>query len=183
MSTGISIFFEEFICLLEKLSTMNCPFILAGDLNIHFEKHTDSSRRLKSILSSFNLCQHVTHPTNKFGHTIDMVISSESDLPVTNVEVYDVSLSDHFLISFQVSCTVPPVRTKEITFRNLKSINHDLFAHDLSHCLSDLDMAGSFNDTICNYNNTLLAVIDNHAPRITKIIKDVSKAPWFNQDY
>ena len=181
---NISIFFDQFTSLLEQVVTINSCFVLAGDLNIHYEKDTDSSKKLKGILSSFGLSQNVVDATNKFGHIIDHVISPiEGNAPVSNVEVHDVSLSDHFLVSFKLSCSVLPAKTKQITFRNLKSINQDFFASELSQCLASIDLTVDFGSTVASYNKALSTLLDNHAPEITTTVKVVNKAPWFNHEY
>ena len=181
---SISIFFEEFISLLEQLITTNCAYVLAGDMNIHFETDNDSAQKLKSILASFNMTQHVDDPTNKFGHIIDQVISPMIDYDlVSDVKVQDMSLSDHFLVSFNISCSALSAHTKQITFRNLKAIDNDSFSQDLSQSLVDIDLSGSFCDTVSNYNYALSTIMDKHAPKITKVVKVVNKAPWFNEEY
>ena len=179
----VSIFFEEFTSLLEQLITISRSFILSGDFNIHYESDSEASRKLQSILTSFGLIQNVDAATNKFGHTIDLVISPLNNLPVTNVEVIDVSLSDHFLVSFQISCAVLPAVSKEITYRKFKSIDSHQFSLDLTQALSMVNMSGNLKDTVSSYNGALSQLIDNNAPKVTRVIKVVNKAPWFNQEY
>ena len=99
------------------------------------------------------------------------------------LSLHDVSLSDHFLVSFNVSCAVLPAKTKQITFRKLKSIDKDLFASELTKSLANIDFTGDFCNTVTSYNKALSTLIDDHAPEITKIVKVVNKAPWFNDEY
>ena len=180
---SLSIFFDELTSLLEQLVTVTSTFILAGDFNIHYERDYEPSRRLKSVLSSFNLIQNNGFPTNRFGHSIDLVISSASNLPVTNLKVHDMSLSDHYLVSFQIACAVQPAFYKEITFRNLKSVDSVQLSIDLSEALSSVDHSGNFCNTVTQYNESLSKVIDSHAPPVTKTIKIASNKPWFNEEY
>ena len=70
---------------------------MAGDVNIHCETNNAFSKRLQSLLSNFNLMQNITEPTNNFGHTVDVVISPVDAVPLSNISVNDMSLSDHYL--------------------------------------------------------------------------------------
>ena len=66
--------------------------------------------RFRDLLDSFDLSQHVTMPTNSFNHILDLVVTSKyaqsSKVPfkpsISDVTVNDVSLSDHYLVCFQV---------------------------------------------------------------------------------
>ena len=73
-----SVFLSEIEPLLSSFATMSHPFIITGDFNIHLdnpnEPHTIT---FSSLLSSVNLIQHVTFPTHKSNHTLDLVITSE----------------------------------------------------------------------------------------------------------
>ena len=179
---GVNIFLDEFTSLLEKLVTICKNILLAGDINIHCESDDDSSRKLHSSLSGFDLVQNVQDPTNKFGHTVDVVISS-STLPVTNLEVHDVSLSDHYLVSYQFSCSAQLSEFKHITYRNLNGIDKNLFYNEITTALGEIQFDGTFSDTVLSYNNILTDLLNRHAPRKTRLIKTVDRAPWFNQEY
>ena len=180
---NINVFLEEFSSLLEELVTLSSNIVLAGDINIHCEAENDSSHKLSEILLSFNLKQNVNQPTNKFGHIIDVVISPLNKHLVTNVNVCDVSLSDHFLVSFQLNCTAQLSEIQEITYRKLNGINNQQLSEELKISLSGLNLNRDFNDVVCNYNSCLSSLLNTHAPLKTKLIKNVYKAPWFNADY
>lgn len=59
---------------------------------------------LLSSTESFNFTQHVSGPTHRKGHTLDLVFSLS--LHVENVRVEDVHLSDHSCVFFYLN--VPP---------------------------------------------------------------------------
>ena len=46
---------------------------------------------------------------------------------------------------------------------------HASFACELSQTLAGIDLAGDFSNTVTSYNKALSTLIDNHAPKITKI--------------
>lgn len=54
------------------------------------------------LLSSSNLhlTQHVTVPTHKKGHIRDLIITDTA--PIKNLQVYDLGMSDHKVISLEL---------------------------------------------------------------------------------
>ena len=59
------------------------------------------------LMDSFNLMQSVTAPTHQKGHTLDLVLSS--GCTVSNIEIRDVGVSDHFMILFDSMICCSPV--------------------------------------------------------------------------
>ena len=77
--TSFSLFLQELHGLLSDQDPSH-PLVLAGDYNIHFEKSDALNvQQLIEITSSFGLSQHVFGPTNKFGHTIDLLFANSFD--------------------------------------------------------------------------------------------------------
>ena len=63
----------------------------------------------------------------------------------------------------------------------MKSINVDKFCQDIQQ--SELLSIESTNPEYIleQYDNTLLSILDKHAPLITKTIIKHEKVPWFNK--
>ena len=179
----IALFFDEFTELLEIFAAVDDKLVIAGDINIHCDKIEDCNTiRLNDLLSAFNLIQIIDKPTHRAGHTLDVVITQE-DIRITNVEVSDVALSDHFLLSFIVDCKASLSFRKKITFRNIKKVNSDTFRSDLEDSLKNICIDEDLEKVMNNYNTELSKVMDNHAPMLTKEVKIVSSAPWFDAEY
>ena len=53
------------------------------------------------LIDSFNLTQLVMSPTHIHGHTLNLILTS--GIPVPNVQINEVSLSDHWPIMFSTS--------------------------------------------------------------------------------
>ena len=49
--------------------------------------------------------------------------------------------------------------------------------------MKDLTISDSFGETVCEYNDRLSALVENKSPKVTKEVKIVDEAPWFDQDY
>ena len=183
---AISVFWNEFPTFLETLCSMNCLLIMGGDINIHLDNKTCSqTKSFNDILDSFNLCQLVDEITHKKGHLLDILICNELNR-CQNVNVLNCSLSDHFMVRAMVDyCPNSVTEYKTIHYRKLKNIDDESFKSDLVNNLASdlLFQQTEFGSTITMYNNAAQRVLDNHAPLITKVVKIVPRAPWFDNEY
>ena len=85
-------FYDEFYTLVEFLSSTNSS-IICGDFNIHIDTTSRDSVNFLNILDSCNITQHVHSATHLHGHTLDLILTSDSSL-VSKVVVSDY-ISDH----------------------------------------------------------------------------------------
>ena len=99
---------------------------------------------------------------------------------ISDVEVNDVKISDHFLLSFSVECMAPRTYFKTITYR--RKVKNDEFGRALQDVLTNLHI-GNFGETVKEYNDSLSALVDNEAPKVTRKVKIVENAPWFDAEY
>ena len=77
-NTAMSVFLNEMTYFLTSLAVRPGELLVTGDFNIHVDDTNDpNSRRFLDILDSLNLVQHVTEPTHKAGHTLDLVMYSQ----------------------------------------------------------------------------------------------------------
>lgn len=185
--------FEEFIA---DIFTRFEKIIICGDLNIHLDKISAHSTEFQNIISSYGLNQLVASATHKAGHILDPVISSHKMVSKASVEVWDYvrhlfPSCDHFPVVFSL---VPAIDVnkmeKKITFRNLKSIDTNQFNNDLSDTLSKVfsfehaeNPQPPFEDIISMFNTECESLLNHHAPQISKVIKEVATAPWFDTQY
>ena len=79
-------FYDEFHTLVEFLSSINSSFIICGDFNIHIDTTSRDSVNFLNTLDSCNITQHVHSATHLHGHTLDLILTSDSSL-VSNVVV------------------------------------------------------------------------------------------------
>ena len=71
-----SVFFDEFSVYVESLVMCNELLLIYGDFNIHIGVPSDADTiRLKDLLFSMGLVQHVKRPTHIHGHTLDLIIT------------------------------------------------------------------------------------------------------------
>lgn len=138
MNTNIFLDKERPI-FLSRYATADNSTLIVGDLNLHLDiPENNDSRRFTSNLDTYGMCQHVHEPTHVAGHTLDVVISRETDKIVPNVEVVDPGLSDssgnilsdHLAVIFDVKISKPAPVRKSVSYRKLRSIDIDLFRDD-----------------------------------------------------
>ena len=181
-SQKLSTFFDQFQTFLTSAATTPHEFIITGDFNFHIDDHTDSSsQQFASLLSSFNLSQHVNFPTHNLGHTLDLVILPTSSCLQPLIATHPVSPSDHtpLLINLTIS-PLPPVPPQLRTFRNFRSFNIDDYISDLSDSRLITCPPNSLGSLLIAYDTTLHTLLDKHAPFISKLATHPSHSnPWF----
>ena len=188
-------FFSEFDDYLGTIFLKFTNIVICGDLNIHLDNIKSSySTKLFHLITSYGLHQYVKEPTHKHGHLLDVVISSSKGVDPSSVVVGHLDSQifpkcDHLPVKFSFLRQSPECTNnkKTITFRNIKDMDHDQFSLDLLEVLEPLSVDDhvneSFENMICVYNDVCTALIDEHAPIITKVINDRPTAPWFDGEY
>lgn len=103
-------FFIELADVMDRLITFIDPIIVAGDFNVR-SKHGAGDpidRRLHEVLAAHGLTCCVTSPTHERGGVLD-IVATRDDLPPPVVDVLDIGLSDHMLLSWSTQLTRPPL--------------------------------------------------------------------------
>ena len=112
-------FFHEFSVYLGSLVMCNELLLICGDFNIHRDVPSDADIiRLKDLLNSMGLVQHVKRPTHLYGHTLDLVITRQADDIVDGEPLPERYLSDHAAVICKLSLVKPPLRVKHAEYRN-----------------------------------------------------------------
>ena len=178
----ISKFLSEFSEILSDIlgAYQNCRLMFAGDFNIHVNESTISDTvAFTDMLSSFDCLQYINVPTHISGHTLDLcVLPQQTSLSISNLTA-DSYLSDHCFVSFNLNVTRPTMPKIPVTFRRVSSINNDNFRADLKvACENMIRLDGE--DLAKAYDTQMRAVLDKHAPRISKTIYDRKKVAWFD---
>ena len=99
-----SVFLDDFNSFLSFAATTPHEFIITGDFNIHLDNPTDHlTSQFLSLLSSFNLTQHVNFPTHNKNHILDLVITSSDCSLAPSLSSSHSSPSDHFPVFTRLS--------------------------------------------------------------------------------
>lgn len=86
-------------------TSLSRVFIL-GDLNIHVDTPSNHfAAEFLELLDCLNLKQNVEVPTHIKGHILYLVITDS--IPILNLQVYDLGVSDHKIISMHLPLCTP----------------------------------------------------------------------------
>ena len=124
----------------------------------------------------YNLQQSVSGHTHKRGHTLDLVIVRPTDGVHRSSDVTCALESDHSCVisifNMELPTTVPVYRT----VRNIRAIDRNVFREDLKQ-----ELEGCVDCTADQYNTTLKAVLDKHAPASRhRVSSKRTSCPWFS---
>jgi len=116
-SKPFSLFLDEFNSFLSVAATTPHEFVITGDFNIHLDNSSDhATSQFLSVISSFNLLQHLNFPTRSKNHILDLADSSLAPSLYTSL----CSPSDHLPIFIKLSISPTPLPPpKQHTFRRL----------------------------------------------------------------
>ena len=164
-------FLDDFSSFLSFATTTPHEFIITGDLNIHLDNPADTlTSQFLSLLSSFNVSQHVHFPTHNKNHILDLVITSSDTSLASAVSYTHWSLSDHFPVFTRLSINPAPLPPPTLhSFRQLHSIDVGSFLTDLESSQLISDPPKSLGPLLSAYNTTLSSILDKHAPIVNKL--------------
>ena len=136
-----------------------------------------------SVLQLFDLTQHVSHLTHKYGNSLDLITRRANDDVVGKCFVHDPLISDHLAVhvSLRLAKLLPERRT--MSYRRIRAIDFHEFCRDLENSSLVRDAETSdLSDLVNKYNNTLKSLLDTYAPLRTKTIKLRPTASWYNEE-
>ena len=166
-----SVFFDEWSLYLDRLAVITNDVIITGDLNFHLDNVNDEDAvRFNDTLEAHGLVQHVVGPTDKKGHTLDIVITRDiSSLLIGMPTVSEPCLGDtkgnpsgdHLAVCFIINLTKLDIVRHPVTSRKLRDICIPESIKDLTPILNDTDRP--LNELVHAYTKGIKAVVDQHA--------------------
>ena len=159
------------------------PLCLTGDFNVHVDDPNDSSARcFRELLESMSLTQHVNALTDDQGHTLDLVITRNSDSFICGAPFTDFPISDHLPVVCSLRVAKPPSSVSSVPVRKLRAIDpaafkRDIIDSDLFHHPSD-----NLEQLVLQFLDTLRALLDRYAPVKRKQIRARPSAPWMTDE-
>ena len=171
-----SVFFHEFSVYLESL-------LICGDFNIHMDVPSDADTiRLKDLLNSMGLVQHVKRPTHIHGHALDLIITRQADDIVDGEPLPERYFSDHAAVICKLNVAKPPLRIKHAEYRKLKSIDITKLKENIRNSQLYQDPPYHLNMLLHCYHTTFRSLLDDHAPVCFRHVSTRPRPPWFNED-
>ena len=129
------------------------------------------------MLETFNLKQHISQPTHKSGHTLDLIITRDEGDVARNFTVFDPVISDHLAVCCTLSIPKTTFKRKQVFFRKIKSIDMEQLREDIKSSLL-VDPDGTSNDLDVltrQYNTVLSELLEN------SIFTVRPAAPWYTE--
>ena len=157
------------------------PLLITGDFNIHVDKLGDpDGDSFRELLESMGFLQHVDKPTHQSGHTLDLIITRQCDSVLASVPITDYFLSDHCSILCYLKVDKTALSRKTISYRKIKDIDLQKLRDEVAETKLCMDCPNSLDDLVGLYNSTLAALLDKHAPMLSKTFNVRPLVPWFN---
>ena len=158
---------------------------VCGDFNFHFEDDTNGNIcKLRDLLFSLNLCQHVKMATHTHGHVLDIVITRVSEKAEGLVQCLDTDgavLSDHAPILFSIPYRKPAPKQNQVTFRKITYIGMTVFLQDIQQSTLCTSPSEDITELAVQYQTMLTAILDTNAPAQTKTITIKPQPLWYTE--
>ena len=153
-------FLDEFAQLVKSVVITDIHILICGDFNLHVDDINDhDTARFLNILDSFKLCQHITGPTHKCGHSLDLLITRSDETLVNNTRVLPDVYSDHHLITCKLECPKPPLSKVLVSYRP-KKVNQAIIRQSiLESPLQHLSSVHDLSVLVEMYDSTLTSVL------------------------
>ena len=178
--TSVISFCEELI-FRKITSQKNKGHLLLLAFNIHLDKQdVPNTMIFKDFLDSFGLINHVKQSTHTSCHILDLVISQPEFSKIVRTVELSHYLSDHRFTHVSLLVDRPIPARKNIKYWKIKSINHTTFSLDLSEVFNT--EPEPHMDRVLQYNTELKNVLQKHAPKKSKYIRDTHQQPWFSDE-
>ena len=176
-------FFEELAAILESLVVHGCPVIIGGDFNIHVDVTDDRDAiRLNELLSSFDLVQHVSEATHKYGRTLDLVIAA-SEVGISSVSVDPPCLSDHGLVSCRIPARRLAAQNSTRFVRSWQKVDRPSFFDAIKNSsLANPSTTASAEELFSAYDSVLREIADRFAPLHSIKSRLHPLSPWFDSE-
>ena len=133
------------------------------------------ANQFKDLLSAHGLNQHITSPTHRYGHCLDLMITRENTSPlISNITIHP-GLSDHYAIITDMNLKKPPMPLEKCKYSSL--------CYDIESQLENVNLEDGELDSCVNlFESTVRNILDDHALLKTRTVKLQSESPWFNDD-
>ena len=121
-------------------------------------------------------------PTHIHSHTLDLIITRQSDQIVRSTPRVYCYFSDHAPVLCRLHSIKPSFSTRTLSFRKIKSVNVDSLNDDLAKSELCKNPPDDLEELLLSYNKTLIAVLDKHAPVKNRTIVMRPQVPWYTDE-
>jgi hypothetical protein len=177
-----TLFFAELSSFMETVTVGSDNLLITGDFNVHVDEPEDPvSSRFLEILHMHHLQQHVTEPTHKKNHILDLLITRIDCNLVSKTCVQSGMPSDHFAVKCLINIKRPGPSVKRVLSRSIRKIDPTEFSNDVKSSLSSLPSNTDLNAMVNDFHSSLAKALDEHAPLTERSIILRPHAPWYSE--
>lgn len=162
-------FIHEIQCLFTEASLLPGTVVIAGDFNSSInDKSTGISfvdQHILDVAYDAQFIQHVSEPTHNSNSVLDLIFTSANANSINNLQLRQVEISDHYLITASICATRPalPVSTVR-SIRNYKRLNCDAFEREFIQSTIFTAPADNANDYAKQLCSVLTDILDRLVP-------------------
>ena len=141
-------FIKEFADFLSELILTADKVLIVGDFNIHIDNEKDAlGLAFKDIVNSIGVRQHVSGPTHRRNHTLDLILSHGIDVDAVEILQQSDDISDHYLVSckFHLAKAAKPTPCFKYV-RTITSATKDCFINNLPNLFHHLSIPNSLEE-------------------------------------
>ena len=182
-----SVFNRELDLLLSDVSMRADTFILAGDLNLHFDNCQGVVKQSLDVFLSYGMKKIVNEPTHINGSSLDQIFIHALDkkdiVRSLSIESENSLKSDHFPVMCTLDILADKKFFKSIQYRKLNDIDPIKFHDALSDIISSYEISPTFFQSITSLSESISNLMNHFAPYQSKSISVMDKAPWFDNEY
>ena len=125
-------FFNEFSLLLESVNLTPGYPLINGDLNFHMDVSDNvNASAFRDLLESAGLKQHVSFPTHRCGHTLDLIIDRQADNVLSAFSVRSDLPSDHYAVLCTIAFQRPKTTKSQVVFRKFCDMDMVAWKEDI----------------------------------------------------
>lgn len=167
-STSVSVFISELTELINS-GLLGPRFILCGDLNCPGVTGTKGlvNDDLLELMDTHSLQQHVQSATSHSGNILDHIITPSDISMVEGVNIRDVGISDHYLITCSVFGKLKTAIIVKSMFRNWKRLDLATFRERLAQSSTSLNPANTADQFAAQFEADVTGILDELAPLCT----------------
>jgi exonuclease III len=179
----VSVFFKDFQDYVGNHAASAGKLLIVGDFNLHMENQSNrDANQFRELIFSLNLQQHVKTPTHDHGHTLDLVITRDSESLIEAIHTHPAVMSDHNPLTFSFKTKKPEPLRKSISYRKLKDVDPEQFGNDIQSSSLITHPAAELDDLVDQYNKELSCILNDHAPLQAKQVTLKLNTPWYTED-
>ena len=181
--TVTNLFFDELSTVINEIAAEPCPVLITGDFNIHIEKPNDPhTRTLLDLIAAYDFSSRVNVPTHDLGGTLDVVFS-RTDSPPIAVNVSDPGVSDHRLVTWNLSFDRPSptyVSSFHRPWNRLDPNRLQLEIADSALCHPSTWQNMDANELAELYSTCITSILDRLIPLRQISVRPRPSDPWFD---